>query len=169
MPRAPENNSSISSRFRSQSSMLAVMYALAVALNFAWELAQSPLYAVESYVGTGWLSCFVASLGDGLMVLLLFGVALLVTQDRLWYMRRRLRGYGTVVIAGAALAVAVEWIALHVLHTWAYAETMPRIPGTQIGLVPVLQMIVLPPLIIVITAAFRRRAAGDEAEASARQ
>lgn len=138
---------------------LVLIYAIAVALNYAWELTQSRLYSIESYVGTGWLSCFVASLGDGLMVLLLFCAAWLMTGARDWPMPARPRGYVTMMVGGAALAVVVEWIAVQVSHAWIYTEAMPRIPGTDIGLVPVLQMIVLPPLIVRIAAVFDRRLA----------
>ncbi len=45
------------------------------------------------------------------------------------------------------LGVTVEWVAVHVLQPWSYTARMPRLPGLEVGLVPVAQMLVLPPLI----------------------
>ena len=42
----------------------------AVALNFGWEMAQAQLYEPMGTVWEATRRCFVASLGDGLMVLL---------------------------------------------------------------------------------------------------
>ena len=45
------------------------------------------------------------------------------------------------------IAIVVEWAAIHWLHRWSYTAQMPLIPGLEIGVTPVLQMLVLPPLI----------------------
>ena len=50
--------------------LVVVTFVSAVALNFGWEMAQARLYEP---MGTTWEAtrrCFVASLGDGLMILL---------------------------------------------------------------------------------------------------
>lgn len=39
---------------------------------------------------------------------------------------------------------------------WAYGPRMPVVPGLQIGLVPVLQMLVLPPVIFRMAGAAER-------------
>jgi hypothetical protein len=46
----------------------------------------------------------------------------------------------------------VEWYAVKVLHRWEYSLSMPVIPGLEIGFVPVLQMLVLPPLTFFLAA-----------------
>jgi hypothetical protein len=46
-----------------------------------------------------------------------------------------------------AVGFAVEWWGLHLARRWQYSELMPIIPGTGIGAAPVLQMLVLPPVI----------------------
>lgn len=132
---------------------LFIVYAIAVALNYPWELAQSPLFAPASHAGNIWLHCFVASLGDGLMVLLLFGFGWLVLRSGDWFVRPGLRAYAILLASGTALALTVEWIGLHLIHSWTYTEAMPRLPGLDVGIVPVLQMILLPPVIFFVTAA----------------
>ena len=91
------------------------------------------------------------------MILLLFAFGWLVLGRRDWFVRPGLSGYAVTIAAGAALAIAIEWTAVHVLQKWTYAESMPRLPGLEIGLVPVLQMMLLPPIVFRIAAECRLR------------
>lgn len=51
---------------------LILVFVVAVLLNDLWELAQGPLYVgMETYSSGALWHCFVASLGDGVMVLLI--------------------------------------------------------------------------------------------------
>jgi hypothetical protein len=45
--------------------------------------------------------------------------------------------------------VSVEWIGFRMLKRWEHSESMPVIPIFGVGLVPVLQMVILPPLIFL--------------------
>ncbi len=139
--------------------VLALVYGIAVALNYAWELAQSGLFTAESNAGNIWWHCFVASLGDGVMVVLLFGIGWLASGRRHWFVHPGLKGYAILAAAGVSMAIAVEWVAVHMLDGWSYAPAMPRLPGIEVGLVPVLQMVLLPPLIFRIAAAVAVRLA----------
>lgn len=69
--------------------------------------------------------------------------------------------WGALVMLGVGLVlgVTVEWVAVHVLQRWAYTAHMPRLPWLDVGLVPVVQMLVLPPLIFCIVAVWRGRTA----------
>jgi hypothetical protein len=132
-----------------------VLYAVAVTVNYPWELAQAPLFTAESH-GTGiLLHCFVASLGDGILVLALFALGWLVFRRQDWFARPGLRGYALLVTSGAAVALIVEWIALHLLRRWTYTDAMPRLPGLDIGILPILQMVLLPPVVFRISAWLR--------------
>lgn len=135
---------------------LAVVFVIAVAVNYPWELLQRPLFTPFSDIGSAWLHCFIASLGDGLIVLLLFGLGWLVLGRRDWFVRPGVRGYALLLASGAALAVLIEWVAVDVLQRWAYADAMPRLPALDVGLVPVLQMMLLPPVVFRVAAALRR-------------
>ena len=133
--------------------VLLTIFVVAVAVNYLWELAQSPLFVPGSHVGNVWLHCFVASLGDGLMVLLLYAIGWVAAGRSDWFARPTIRDYSVLVAAGAVLGLVVEWGAVHLLQRWTYTDAMPRLPGIEIGVVPIIQMIVLPPIVFRITSA----------------
>lgn len=62
---------------------LTVLYVIAVALNFAWEMAQAPLYGPMGTLVQASRRCFVASLGDGVLMLgvVLIGYVVFGTPD----------------------------------------------------------------------------------------
>jgi len=131
------------------------VFIVAVLLNYLWELAQAPLYVgMEDYnAGLLW-HCFVASLGDGIMVLLIVAAVRFTLRESDWFLRPGVRGYLVTLTAGFLLAVLVEWVAVYVLNRWEYTKNMPKVPGLGIGLVPIAQMLFLPPLIFRIVAVF---------------
>ena len=131
---------------KSVAGRLSVLFALATAVNYAWELAQTPLYARVAFPGAIW-HCFVASLGDGLLVLFIFAVVAAVLRSLDWYVRPTMRGHVAMAAAGLAVSFAVEWWGLRIARRWEYSGLMPLIPGTGIGVAPVLQMLLLPPLV----------------------
>ena len=114
-------------------------------MNYPWELVQSRLYrGIDGAMP--WWHCFVASTGDGAMVVLIYVVGLTVLGRRDWFMRPQFAGYAVMVATGLSLAVIVERFALST-GRWEYRSSMPILPGFDVGLVPVLQMLLLPPLI----------------------
>ncbi len=129
------------------------VFTVAVLLNYLWELAQAPLYVgLEGYnVGMFW-HCFVASLGDGIMVLLIVVAGSIVLRQSDWFVSPGVRGYLVMITAGLFLAMLVEWGAMHILDRWEYTPSMPTLPVFHIGLVPIAQMLILPPLIFRIVA-----------------
>ena len=116
------------------------VFAIAYALNAVWEMAQAPLY---QSMGSAWEAtrrCLVASVGDGALILiiliLLRGLAARASIER---------PYILAVVLGVAVASAVEWWGLSE-GRWAYGPQMPIVPGTAVGIVPLLQLAVLTPL-----------------------
>ncbi len=112
-----------------------------------------PLYEGAGYDVQTLLYCFLASLGDGLLVLLIFAAGWVAYRRREWFVRRGARGYLLMLAAGLVIAVTIERVATGT-ELWQYAERMPRVLG--VGLAPVAQMLVLPPLIFRVVAAWRR-------------
>ncbi len=124
------------------------VFIIAVLLNYAWELAQAPLYAgLDDYNPGVFWHCFVASLGDGIMVLLIVAAGSLALRRWDWFLEPGLAGYLAIITAGLLLAVLVEWVGVHILGRWQYTARMPQLPGLDIGLVPIAQMAILPPVI----------------------
>lgn len=140
---------------------LAVVFMLSVAVNFAWEFAQAPLYEWPGDSQNVWWHCFVAALGDGLLMLLIFGAGWLALGRSDWFLNPGARGYLVMLLTGLAIAVGLELIAVHTLKRWTYAELMPRIPGLEVGIVPVIQMLILPPVIFWIAARFYKTSLGN--------
>lgn len=127
---------------------LLLIFVVAVAVNYAWELAQTPLYAGVDFPGAAW-HCFVASLGDGLLLLFIYAAVAVAMRSLDWYMHPGVEAYFAMAAVGLAVGVAVEWWGLHLARRWQYSELMPIIPGVGVGLAPILQMLLLPPAIFI--------------------
>jgi len=137
---------------------LFLLFIVAVLLNYLWELAQAPLYAgMENYSAAVFWHCFVASLGDGIMVLLIVAAGWTIFQRSDWFERPGVAGYLVMLTAGLVLAILVEWVAVHILGRWQYTDRMPTLLREGIGLVPIAQMIMLPPLVFRAVAHFGSR------------
>ena len=134
------------------------IFIVAVVMNDLWELAQASLYVgLESYnTGVLW-HCFVASLGDGLMIMLIYMAGWLTRHRWDWFEEPRVAGYLVMLTAGLLLAGFVEWFGVRILERWQYTATMPTVPGLDVGLVPIAQMVFFPPLIFRIVAFFGSR------------
>ena len=137
----------------------AALFAVSVAVNYVWEVAQSPLYEGMERPGLVLWHCLLASLGDGLLVLLIFAAGRGVFGSRDWFERPGAGGYALMLAAGFVIATAVEAAALS-LGSWEYKDSMPRLPGLGTGLAPLAQMLVLPPLVFFVVGRSRRKRAG---------
>ena len=136
------------------------VFIVAVVVNYLWELAQAPFYVgLEDYNAAVFWHCFVATLGDGVMVLLIVAVGWSFFQRWDWFERPGVIGYFVMLTAGLVLAVLVEWVALYILGRWQYTVKMPTVSGLGIGVAPIAQMLVLPPLIFRIVTVFDERRA----------
>jgi hypothetical protein len=140
---------------------IATVFIVAVAVNYPWELAQAPLYEGMSDFSLALWHCFVASLGDGLLVLLIFRAGWAALRRSDWFVNPGRRGYFVMLASGLVIGVVVEWTAIHVMGQWSYAPRMPVIPILGIGLAPVAQMLALPPLIFRAVAVSNRGGVRD--------
>lgn len=130
---------------------LAALFVIAVLLNFPWEVAQMPLYVEEGSWFEFALHCIIPSLGDGLIVMLIFGVGWAVRGRSDWTDQPGWAAYVLMLMTGFSVAVMVEWVGFYGLNRWSYTASMPLLPGLGIGVVPVLQMLILPPIIFRMT------------------
>jgi hypothetical protein len=132
---------------------IALVFAVGVLVNYPWELAQSPLYGAMGDFQAVLRHCFVAAIGDGVLVLAVFAAGAIVLRRTDWFVQPGTRGYAVMLAAGLLIGLLVEWLGINIARRWAYAPSMPLIPGINIGIVPVMQMLVLPPLCFRIVAA----------------
>lgn len=127
------------------------LFLLAVPLNLIWEIGQMSAYDFpETNLAMDLIGCFVPSLGDGLMTLIIYWAGWLGFRDSQWILHPGIRGYLFMVSIGLTLAVMVEWNALYRTGSWAYNERMITIPILEVGLLPVLQMVLLPPVAVLL-------------------
>ncbi len=129
-----------------------LIFIVAVTLNYLWELAQAPLYVGLENWNSVWWHCFVAALGDGILVLLIFVVGWITFRRFHWYVHPNSRALAVTLVTGLFISIGIEWGAIKMLGRWAYTADMPLLPGLDVGLVPVLQMLLLPPAIFRIAA-----------------
>lgn len=134
---------------------IAYVFLLAIPLNYAWELAQSALYAGADQWPSRWWHCFVASLGDGILVLVIYAVGAIIAGRIDWF-ESGYRRYPLVLATAVIVALIVEWVGVST-GRWSYTARMPLIPGLDLGVVPVLQMVALPPLIFYLAGRLIRR------------
>jgi hypothetical protein len=136
---------------------LATIFIVAVAVKYLWELAQAPLYVgMGTYTTEVLWHCFVASLGDGLLLLLIFALGWVVLRRQNWFEQPGVQGYILMLVAGLAIGISVERTGVQVMGRWAYSVQMPLVPTLEVGIVPVLQMLLLPPVIFRVVTKMSR-------------
>jgi amino acid transporter len=122
--------------------------ALAFVLNLAWEIAQVRLYTIWTKVdgmSVAWalLHC---TMGDVVIAFVMFALAGVVLRRADWPASRPWTGGIIVVIGALAFTAWSEWYNVYRAGNWAYTASMPLIFG--IGLSPLLQWLVLPPVMV---------------------
>lgn len=123
------------------------LFLIAVPLHLIWEVAQIRAYEFpETSLTTDVIGCFLPTLGDGLMTLIIFWTGWAVLRDSQWILKPGVKGYVLMAIVGTLLAIIVELNALYLTGDWRYNEQMITIPVLGVGLLPLLQMILLPPV-----------------------
>lgn len=130
--------------------------ALAFGLNALWEIAQLPLYSLWHDPSILRIAFYVIHclLGDVVIATVLFVLAAALLRDIDWVRHRPWPGGMVTTTAGLGFTVFSEWYNVYVAGGWAYAPSMPTIGG--IGLTPLLQWLVMPVLLIVLTRHFFR-------------
>jgi hypothetical protein len=96
--------------------------------------------------------CALATLGDGVLVTLVATAGAVLYRDGRWFVPPSASRYAIVVAIGAVLQIVVEWVMVHGLDRWGYDPSQPVLPVVRIGILPVLQPIVLLPLVFWLTA-----------------
>ena len=125
------------------SKILFIVAGISFLLNVVWENLQAPLYQGYSNFWQHLPICSIASLGDVLIILLLYFILAIFNKDIYWITKMSKIDILTVIFLGMLVAVGIEKWALDIAR-WHYASSMPLIPYTNVGLFPILQMAILP-------------------------
>lgn len=118
--------------------------------HFVWEMIQVPWFvgmAEASHGSVVWL-CIRATGGDVLIFLSSYWLASIMVGNRRWLMEGELKPAVILVATGLVVTIVLEWLATGPLERWVYADSMPIIPLVNVGLAPLLQWVLLPPLIM---------------------
>lgn len=133
-----------------KSKLILAVYVIAVGVNYPWELAQLPFYAGAGDFGAALWHCFVAATGDGVLVVLIFSAAAAAQGSIKWFVKPTAGAYAAMFSTALLIGFAVEWWGVRVAQRWQYSDRMPLIPGIDIGIVPLVQMLLLPPVVFWI-------------------
>ena len=120
------------------------LFAVAVGINFIWEMAQMPLYSDMPFDEFfSWWLCLRASFGDGVIVLAIWAIGAALFRRFQWFEPLRPGPVAVLLLAGTLIAVGIE---THALETgrWAYSDLMPILAVVDAGASPLVQLLVLP-------------------------
>lgn len=125
---------------------LVSIFTTAVILNFSWEMLQMPFFNEMSFTDwQDWLLCFKASISDAGLVLSILFIGRVLFKDWEWHQNLDILKLGYLILFGFVIAVYFEVDALNTAR-WSYSKLMPTLPLIGVGLVPVIQMLILPVL-----------------------
>ncbi len=131
---------------------IAILTIIAFLLHIVWENAQAPLYAGYQSFSLHFPVCFIGTVGDVVITLLVLAFLRLLKKDNL----QTAADFMALAIIGFIIAVFIEQNAL-LVGKWNYAPTMPLIPYFQVGLAPILQMTILLPLSFYLAKLFNKK------------
>lgn len=93
--------------------------------------------------------CLVATVVDALVILLLYLSLAVIYRNIYWIQRWHWKPMLLLIILGGMIAIVFEkWALLR--NQWNYAEAMPIVPLLNVGLSPLLQLMILPVLTFYI-------------------
>ena len=124
----------------------------ALLLNFPWEILQAPLFKGMTE-GSHWEAvkvCTRATFGDAVIMLVAYSIVAAGSRNRLWLRKPRWLEMTAFITAGLVITMVIEYLATRTdfwAGTWEYSASMPTLPLLGTGLMPVLQWILIPPLV----------------------
>lgn len=127
-------------------------------LHGAWEAVQCRWFYDMSGASPASTLWFMAGATGGDVVLTLLLIALTLRVVQFQHRAATSRFLGTLALSGTVTAALLELLA-HTLGWWRYSPLMPRVQffGGTVGLLPVLQMALVPSLAFVLARPFLNR------------
>jgi hypothetical protein len=125
-------------------------FATAIA-NLPWEFAQMPLFTLwrtgtPGQVAFAALHCTAGDVGVAAASLAL-ALGLFGAPD--WPQQRLAPVVVTATIISVAYATYSEFVNTVIREAWVYSSLMPVVPGLRIGLAPLVQWLIVPPLALI--------------------
>ncbi len=121
-------------------------------LNATWEWTQSPFFidATADLNTIIWYRIH-CTLGDTLILMIGFAFISAYRRGLRWAYLPKAKDYLVLVLFGVLYTFLSEYLNVYMRHTWAYSRYMPLLPLIPVGIIPLLQWIILPPVIVFIT------------------
>ncbi len=126
-------------------------------LNGNWEWLETPWYddrtnAINTIV---WYRLHCALLDVGILIGAALAVSLLFRTTN-WLVQPRPREVAVFTLLGATYTAVSEQVNVAIRGAWSYSPWMPVLPGTSIGVVPLLQWVLLPPVAVWLASRLSR-------------
>jgi hypothetical protein len=127
-----------------------ILAIFAFLLNLAWEVWQVPFFRgmADQPHWLGVKACTQATLGDAALALAAFWVTAMLARSRRWVLDPGKRDVAIFIGAGLVMTIVLESLATKVLGRWSYNDNMPRLPVLGTGLLPLIQWLVVPALVL---------------------
>ena len=140
------------SRSRRAAAVLALMlWSVSFFLHFFWEMAQVPFFsgmAEASHWEVVWL-CTRATFGDANIAFSAYTLGALFVKDWFWIAKQwRLSTLSIYLGVGLIITILFEYWATGAGQRWNYSDLMPEMPLLSIGVLPLVQWVVIPIMLI---------------------
>lgn len=121
-------------------------------LNATWEWIQSPFYIdMTSDLNTIIWYRIHCALGDSIILMIGYILMSFYYRNFSWIHNSNVKHHAVFVVMGTIYTLFSEYLNVYVKNSWSYSDYMPLLPFVNIGLVPLFQWIILPPVVIFIT------------------
>ncbi len=121
-------------------------------MHFLWESIHSLAYTPGSAPhNTFLLILLIATFYDAAFMIIVYLILALINNNFKWIYNPKAKDYIFILFFGFAVAAFVEYINVYALNNWSYNNYMPIIPWLNVGLLPILQLMILPIIIYKLT------------------
>ena len=143
---------------------LFVFALLTFVFHFTWEIIQAPFFghlpSMNHWQTT--LICLKATIGDVGIAFAGFALSATWDRDRRWFDAPSAGAVIAYFATGVITTFAFEWYSVHWANRWEYSEIMPVIPIVRVGLVPVMQWMIVPAIVLFFLQRHRGRGGCQE-------
>ena len=119
-------------------------------LNLVWEYWQVPFFRgmADQPHWLGVKACTQATFGDAGISLAAFWITALLARSRIWILQPNRWNIAVFLGVGIVTTIILEGMATGAFQRWNYSDAMPRLPILGTGLLPLIQWLLIPPLVV---------------------
>lgn len=127
-------------------------------LQFIWEWLQCEPFFFHRGTKASPVSMLIATLGDVGLTFLILGLVLILTKEKKPFMQIvfRIKTFVLIEIISFLVAFGIEKFAL-ATKRWSYTQVNPIIPFFEVSFLPVLQLMLIIPVVLFSSMLFLRK------------